>query len=63
MLFDAKHNLHLGSAHLSRMLNNFSNSYILTAVAYNAGPNPAKRWIKEIGDPRSDKIDVIDWVS
>lgn len=62
MLFDPKHNLHLGSAHLHRMLNNFGNSYILTAVAYNAGPNVARRWIKEIGDPRSGKLDIIDWV-
>ncbi len=62
MLFDAKHNIHLGSAHAARMLNNFNNSYILTAVAYNAGPHVAKRWVKELGDPRSGKIDVVDWV-
>src|SRR5205823_2877350 len=62
MLFDPKHNLHLGTAHLSRMLNNFGNSYILTAAAYNAGPNAARRWVKEIGDPRNGEIDVVDWV-
>lgn len=61
-LFDPTYNLILGSAHLSRLLNNFMGSYILVAAAYNAGPTPVKRWINEIGDPRSGKIDIVDWV-
>jgi soluble lytic murein transglycosylase len=62
MLLNPQHNLFLGTAHLSRMLNNFDNSYLLTAIAYNAGPNVARRWVKELGDPRSGKVDIIDWV-
>lgn len=61
-LFEPRHNLILGSAHLSRLLNNFIGSYILVAAAYNAGPTPVKRWLKEIGDPRTAKVDIIDWI-
>ena len=30
--------------------------------AYNAGPGPAKRWIRQFGDHRDADVDVIDWV-
>lgn len=61
-LYDPQHNLVLGSAHLSRMLNNFAGSYVLLLAAYNAGPTPVKRWLKEFGDPRRGEVDLIDWV-
>lgn len=61
-LYDPQHNLVLGSAHLSRMLNNFAGSYILLLAAYNAGPTPVKRWLKEFGDPRLGEVDLVDWV-
>lgn len=61
-LFEPQHNLILGSAHLSRLLNNFLGSYILVAAAYNAGPTPVRRWLKDIGDPRVGMIDIIDWI-
>ena len=31
-------------------------------AAYNAGPGPAKRWIRQFGDHRDADVDVIDWV-
>ena len=31
-------------------------------AAYNAGPGPAKRWIRQFGDHREADVDVIDWV-
>lgn len=61
-LFEPQHNLILGTAHLSRLLNNFMGSYILVAAAYNAGSTPVKRWLKELGDPRRAEVDIIDWV-
>ena len=61
-LYNPQHNLHLGSAHLARLLNTFDNSYILASAAYNAGPTPVHRWIKELGDPRSEDVDPIDWI-
>lgn len=61
-LLNPQHNLILGSAHLSRLLNNFVGSYLLTIASYNAGPTPIQRWIKELGDPRRGEVDVIDWI-
>lgn len=61
-LFEPQHNLVLGSAHLSHMLDNFMGSYILTMAAYNAGPTPTHRWVQELGDPRSGQVDIIDWI-
>jgi soluble lytic murein transglycosylase len=61
-IFDPTHNLLLGSEHLSSLLNDFENSYVLAAAAYNAGPTPVGRWIRSFGDPRNGKVDVIDWI-
>lgn len=61
-LFDPKHNLLLGSSHLSSLLKDFKGSYILVAIAYNAGPHVARRWITELGDPRQCGMDIIDWI-
>ena len=35
---------------------------MLVAASYNAGPHRAERWIERFGDPRSYRIDVIDWI-
>ncbi|MGI9400018.1 MAG: lytic transglycosylase domain-containing protein [Rhizobiaceae bacterium] len=60
---DPAYNARLGAAYLSEQLDNFSNSYILTFVGYNAGPGRAKDWIAKYGDPRSRPIyEVIDWI-
>ncbi|HUX80108.1 MAG TPA: transglycosylase SLT domain-containing protein [Alphaproteobacteria bacterium] len=61
-LCDPSYNLHLGSAHLSHLLNNFESSYILTLAAYNAGPEPVARWLQDFGDPRRGEVDIIDWI-
>lgn len=58
-LFDPRHNLLLGSDHVSSLLNDFSHSYLLVTAAYNAGPTPVGRWLKNFGDPH---IDPIDWI-
>ncbi len=61
-LCDPHHNLLLGTAHLSRMLDHFDKSYILAAAAYNAGHTPVQRWIQQFGDPRQGEIDIVDWI-
>lgn len=62
MLFTPHHNLKLGASHLGHLLNNFENSYVLSAAAYNAGPEPVTRWLEEIGDPRLGDVDIVDWI-
>lgn len=59
---DPSYNVTLGVAHLGDLIDRFDGSYILTLVAYNAGPGRAKDWIKMYGDPRSPKVDPVDWV-
>lgn len=62
LLTDADYNTQLGMAHLSDLLSDYRSSYILVGVAYNAGPGRVTQWIEEFGDPRSPRIDPVDWV-
>jgi len=59
---DPATNAQLGAAHLGELLQAYGGSYILTFVAYNAGPGRAKEWIKRFGDPRDPAVDTVDWV-
>ncbi len=59
---DPVYNVQLGSAHLSDLVAEYNGSYILTLVAYNAGPRRVREWVDAYGDPRSGKVDPVDWV-
>jgi soluble lytic murein transglycosylase len=59
---DPAYNVKLGAAHLADLIHEYRGSYILTLVAYNAGPRRVTEWIDAYGDPRSSKVDPIDWV-
>ena len=58
---DAGYNAQLGSAYLADMLAQFG-SLEMALAAYNAGPHRVSRWLDENGDPRGDRVDMIDWV-
>lgn len=60
---DAAYNATIGAHFLGEQISNFGGSYILTFIAYNAGPRRVSQWIKRFGDPRGKPLDeVIDWV-
>ncbi|WP_373505444.1 lytic transglycosylase domain-containing protein [Aestuariivirga sp.] len=59
---DPPYNVKLGAAHLGDLINNFGGSYVLTLVAYNAGPRRSREWVQEYGDLRTGEADPIDWV-
>ena len=59
---DPAYNVKLGAAHLGDLIEDFGGSYVLTLVAYNAGPRRAREWVDEFGDLRSGQVDPIDWV-
>ncbi|MFV0322252.1 MAG: transglycosylase SLT domain-containing protein [Alphaproteobacteria bacterium] len=61
-LFTKDYNITLGTHYLADQVSRFDGSYILAAVAYNAGPGRANQWIKTYGDPRSKNVDAIEWV-
>ena len=59
---DPTYNATLGSAFLAKLVEEFGPSVALVASGYNAGPGRPRRWITEMGDPRSASVDVVDWV-
>ena len=59
---DPAHNVTLGAYHLDELIAEYNGSYILTFIAYNAGPGRVPQWIERFGDPRSGRVDVIDWI-
>ncbi len=59
---DPSYNARLGAAHLGDLVEEFKGSYILSLVAYNAGPRRSLEWMQRFGDPRAKGIDPIDWV-
>lgn len=61
-LYDPIYNVQIGAAELGHAIDNYRGSYILTFVAYNAGPGRVRDWVERFGDPRDPKIDPIDWV-
>ena len=59
---DPAYNVKLGAAHLGDLIEDFGGSYVLTLVAYNAGPRRSREWLAEYGDLRNGEADPIDWV-
>jgi soluble lytic murein transglycosylase len=59
---DPAYNVKLGAAHLGDLIDDFGGSYVLTLVAYNAGPRRSREWVAEYGDLRNGEVDPIDWV-
>jgi soluble lytic murein transglycosylase len=44
------------------LLSDEGGSYVLALAAYNAGGGRVQQWIDAYGDPRSGKVDPVDWV-
>ncbi|MGV8939560.1 MAG: transglycosylase SLT domain-containing protein [Allorhizobium sp.] len=60
---DAGYNATLGAHYLGEQIDSFGGSYILTFIAYNAGPKRVPEWLARYGDPRGLPIDdVVDWI-
>jgi peptidoglycan lytic transglycosylase len=59
---DPDHNARLGATYLSQMAGRFDGNVAMVAAAYNAGPSRPDRWMETYGDPRSGKIDIVDWI-
>ena len=59
---DPAFNVKVGSGYLRKMADEFGPSIALIASGYNAGPRRPREWIAANGDPRSEAVDVVDWV-
>ncbi|MGL5837866.1 MAG: transglycosylase SLT domain-containing protein [Sphingorhabdus sp.] len=59
---DITYNIQLGSTYFQRMLSYYGGSYPLAVAAYNAGPGNVNKWLARNGDPRTGRIDILDWI-
>ncbi len=59
---DWRYNAALGTKYLAMLQEEFGNSPVMIAAAYNAGPSRPNIWMDERGDPRLGEMDVIDWI-
>ncbi len=62
LLTDASYNASIASAYIADRMGEFQGSYVLGTAGYNAGPGRARQWMREYGDPRDPKVDVVDWI-
>jgi soluble lytic murein transglycosylase len=59
---DWEYNTILGARYLANLQDRFGDSPVMIAAGYNAGPGRPRTWMSERGDPRTDAVDVIDWI-
>ena len=59
---DHNYNIKLGASYLSSLIEKYEGSYPLAIAAYNAGPHNVNKWIKRLGNPTQNDVDLIDWI-
>lgn len=62
LVTDWQYNATLGATYLEGLIERFGDSPVLVAAGYNAGPGRPLTWMELFGDPRSDSVDVVDWI-
>ncbi|MEO0670942.1 MAG: lytic transglycosylase domain-containing protein [Pseudomonadota bacterium] len=62
LLSDESYNARIAAAYIAEQSQVVRGNTILTLTSYNAGPGRTRQWLRERGDPRSAKIDPLDWV-
>ena len=62
LLTDPSYNARLGVTYLDGLIDRFRGNMVLVSAGYNAGPARPIRWMEERGDPRTGRIDVVDWI-
>ncbi|MEM1365210.1 MAG: lytic transglycosylase domain-containing protein [Pseudomonadota bacterium] len=56
-------NATLGAKYFGEQRARFNGSYVLTLVAYNAGPRRASEWVARFGNPAGRSVEeVVDWI-
>lgn len=58
-LFDPETNIKIGARYLGSLLKRFNGDIVLAVAAYNAGPQAASRWAKNIGGETDEFIESI----
>lgn len=61
-LFNAEHNIMIGSLYLQGLLENFRGNYVLATAGYNAGPGRPIQWQARNGRLGNDLYQTINWI-
>ncbi len=59
---DPAYNIRLGQEYLAWLFEEYGPNPVLVAVAYNAGPGRARRWVEEMGHPGARDVNAVDWI-
>ena len=62
LLRDRSYNARIAAAYIADQTDAVAGNMILTLTGYNAGPGRTRQWLRQRGDPRTDKLDPLDWV-
>ncbi len=57
-----EYNILLGASYISGLIKRYDGNYPLAIAAYNAGPGRVNSWLDKYGDPRTEEINLIDWI-
>jgi soluble lytic murein transglycosylase len=60
-LIKAEHNIRIGAKYLKKLIDRFNGNIALALAAYNAGPTPISRWVRE-GRARSGLVEFIEQI-
>jgi hypothetical protein len=63
LLADPALNRRLSDNHIAFLARRYSGNVGLIAAAYNAGPDHVDRWLRSIGDPRTGRLSLDEWVA
>lgn len=56
------YNAKLGANYLAKLAGDFDGNVVMMAAGYNAGPGRPRQWMETYGDPRSGRVDIVDWI-
>jgi len=62
LISDPQYNMRLGQAYMADLIERFNGSYVLAIASYNAGPGRVRGWMDTFGDPRTEAVDIVDWI-
>ena len=57
-----RYNAKLGANYLAGLAGTLDGNVIMMAAGYNAGPRRPLGWMERYGDPRTDAVDIVDWI-
>jgi len=62
LISEWRYNAKLGANYLAGLAGTFDGNVIMMAAGYNAGPGRPLGWMERYGDPRTDAVDIVDWI-